>query len=131
MINGYAYITLLVNDQDEAVSFYQEKLGLEVRMDVPFTPEDRWVTVAPVGAFYPEISLTKASSSAQQGAVGQQTADVVLLVLTTEDVAQSRAELVSKGVNVVSEIETVPWGRFFSLKDPYGNLIDVLQPAPR
>ena len=131
MINGYAYITLLVNDQDEAIAFYQEKLGLEVRMDVPFSPEERWVTVAPVGALYPEISLTKASNSAQHGAVGQQTADTVMMVLTTEDVVQSRAELVSRGVNVVSELESVPWGRYFSLKDPYGNLIDVLQPAPR
>ena len=131
MINGYAYITLLVNDQDEAIAFYQEKLGLEVRTDVPFSPEERWVTVAPVGAFYPEISLTQASSSAQRGAVGRQTADTVMLVLTTENVVQSRTELVAKGVNVVTDVESVPWGKYFSIKDPYGNLIDVLQPAPR
>ena len=131
MINGYAYITLLVNDQDEAIAFYQEKLGLEVRLDVPFSPEERWVTVAPVGASYPEISLTQASSTAQRGAVGQQTADTVMLVLTTEDVERSRAELIGRGVNVVGEVESVPWGRYFSIKDPYGNLIDVLQPTPR
>ena len=43
MLNGYAYITVLVNDQDEALKFYQETLGLELRMDVPFSPDRKSV----------------------------------------------------------------------------------------
>jgi predicted enzyme related to lactoylglutathione lyase len=131
MLNGYAYITVLVNDQDQALKFYQETLGLELRMDVPFSPEERWVTVAPVGADYPEISLEVAVSPAQKNAIGQQAGDTVLVVFTTENADQSHADLTAKGVQVLGEPENVPWGRQFALKDPYGNLISVLQPAPR
>ena len=131
MLNGYAYIMLLVNDQDEALKFYQETLGLELRMDVPFSPEVRWVTVAPNGTFYPEISLIQASSTAQKTAIGQQTGDTTSLVLTTENADESHTELTAKGVNIVSEPENVPWGRQFEIKDLYGNLISILQPAPR
>jgi predicted enzyme related to lactoylglutathione lyase len=131
MLNGYAYITVLVSNQDQALKFYQETLGLELRMDVPFSPEERWVTVAPVGADYPEISLEVAVSPAQKNAIGQQAGDTVLVVFTTENADQSHADLTAKGVQVLGEPENVPWGRQFALKDPYGNLISVLQPAPR
>jgi predicted enzyme related to lactoylglutathione lyase len=131
MIDGYAYITLLVNDQDEAVKFYQDIVGLEVRMDVPFSPDVRWVTVAPQHAAFPEISLTAPSSDAQRAAVGKQTGDTIVLVLTTPDADAMHANLTAKGVSVVVQPENVPWGRHFSFKDPYGNLIDVLQPAQR
>jgi uncharacterized glyoxalase superfamily protein PhnB len=131
MINGYAYITVLVSNQDQALKFYQETLGLELRMDVPFTPEQRWITVAPVGVDYPEISLDVAASEAQKNAVGKQAGDTALLVLTTDNADQTHADLKAKGVELMGEPENMPWGRQFYLKDLYGNLISILQPAPR
>jgi predicted enzyme related to lactoylglutathione lyase len=131
MINGYAYLTLMVKNQDEALKFYQEKLGLEVRQDVPFGPDIRWVTVAPKGVMFPEISLNVPQSEAARAAIGKQTGDYVTFVMTTEDVDAYHKELTAKGVDVQGEPENVPWGRFFSFKDLYGNLIDVLQPAFR
>jgi catechol 2,3-dioxygenase-like lactoylglutathione lyase family enzyme len=40
-----------VNDQEEALAFYTEKLGMEVRADVtlPEMGNFRWLTVGPVG----------------------------------------------------------------------------------
>jgi predicted enzyme related to lactoylglutathione lyase len=131
MLNGYAYITVLVNDQDEAIKFYQETLGLELRMDLPFSPEVRWVTVAPNGTFYPEISLVKASSVTQKNAIGQQAGDYTALVLTTENADESHAEFSAKGVTILGEPVNVPWGREFEIKDLSGNLITILQLAPR
>ena len=131
MLNGYAYITLLVKNQDEALKFYQETLGLELRMDVPFSPTERWVTVAPEGAMFPEISLIEASSEAQKKVVGQQAGDYVMLVLTSSNADQSYASLNTKGVELLGEPENLPWGRQFQLRDPYGNVISVLQPSPR
>ena len=130
MLNGYAYITVLVNDQDEAIKFYQETLGLELRMNVPFSPEVRWVTVAPVGAFYPELSLVKASSEAQKNAVGKQAGDYSAFVLTTENADDSHADFKAKGVSV-GELTDMPWGREFEVKDPSGNTITIMQPAPQ
>ena len=131
MVNGTAYITVLVKNQDEALKFYQEKLGLEVRLDVPFGPQERWITVAPKGSNGPEFSLVEANSPAKQGAVGQQAGDHVLFVLTTEDVDRDHADFKYKGIEVLGEPENLPWGRHFLFRDPYGNLLDLLQPAPR
>ena len=131
MINGYAYLTLMVNNQDEALAYYQEKIGLEVRQDLPFGPDVRWVTVAPKGVMFPEISLTQASSEATRAAVGKQTGDYVVFVLTTENADAYHSELSAKGVDVQGAPEDMPWGRFFSFKDLYGNMIDVLQPTMR
>ena len=50
-----ALVSVLVNDQDEALHFYTEKLGLEKRMDVTFGPGLRLVTVASRGLKKPEI----------------------------------------------------------------------------
>lgn len=131
MLNGYAYITLLVNNQDEAIKFYQETLGLELRLDIPFSPEERWVTVAPHGGVYPEISLVKTSSQAQKDAVGKQAGDYTMLVLTTESADQSHKDLTAKGVEMLGEPVNVPWGREFQIKDPYGNVLNILEPAQR
>ena len=131
MINGYAYITLMVSDQDEALAYYQEKIGLEVRQDLPFGPDIRWVTVAPKGVMFPEISLTQPSSDATRAVIGQQTGDTVVFVLTTDNADMYHTELTAKGVNVLGEPESLPWGKHFFFKDLYGNLIDVLQPAMR
>ncbi|GAC1617604.1 MAG: hypothetical protein NVS4B7_09910 [Ktedonobacteraceae bacterium] len=46
-IPSLAIISILVTDQDEALSFYTEKLGLEKRADITFGPDLRWLTVAP------------------------------------------------------------------------------------
>ena len=66
-------------------------VGFELRMDVPFSPEQRWVTVAPVGMDYPEISLDMAASESQKNAVGKQAGDTALLVLTTDNADQTYA----------------------------------------
>ncbi len=52
-----AIISVLVDNQDEALQFYTEKLGLEKRTDVTFGPGMRWLTVAPRGQRRPEIAL--------------------------------------------------------------------------
>ena len=55
-VQGKTHITqvgrvmVLVSDQDRAIAFYVEKLGFELRADVPFGDGDRWVEVAPPGA---------------------------------------------------------------------------------
>jgi predicted enzyme related to lactoylglutathione lyase len=55
---------------------------------------------------------------------------VITFVLTTENADESHAEFKAKGVNV-GELVNVPWGREFEIKDPSGNAITILQPAPR
>ena len=56
-ITPLAIISILVEDQDEALRFYTEQLGLEKRADVTYGPGLRWLTVAPKGQQKPEIAL--------------------------------------------------------------------------
>src|SRR5439155_13822958 len=58
-----AIVPIVVADQDEALCFYIEKLGLEKRTDVTFGPDMRWLTVAPKGQKKPEIALAKPEAS--------------------------------------------------------------------
>ena len=57
MITRLARVTIYVRDQDEALRFYTETLGLEKRADVTFGPGARWLTVAPAGQRDVEILL--------------------------------------------------------------------------
>ena len=47
-----------VSDQDSAISFYCDKLGLEKRSDVPFGNGDRWVEVTAVGTQTLRLSVS-------------------------------------------------------------------------
>src|SRR5437660_339238 len=58
-ITPLAIISIPVEDQDEALHFYTEKLGLEKRADQTYGPELRWLTVAPKGQRRPELALAK------------------------------------------------------------------------
>src|ERR1700722_15029000 len=50
-ISQIGTVMVPVSDQDRAIEFYCEKLGLEKRSDVPFANDSyRWVEVAPAGA---------------------------------------------------------------------------------
>ena len=50
MFNSIGTISLKVSDQDRALDFYVNTLGFEKRSDMPMSPEERWLTVAPPGA---------------------------------------------------------------------------------
>jgi catechol 2,3-dioxygenase-like lactoylglutathione lyase family enzyme len=127
---------LWVRDQDEALAFYTEKLGWEVRADytLPELGDFRWLTVGPPAQ--PDISVVlmtipgppvfEAETADQlrdlmaKGAVGT-------LFLTTDDCHAAYRELRDRGVEFVEEPEERPYGIDSSLRDPSGNSIRVTQ----
>jgi catechol 2,3-dioxygenase-like lactoylglutathione lyase family enzyme len=112
-----------VSDQDRAIEFYTQTLGLELRTDVPYGEGDRWVDVAPQGA-----DTTIALVPPQQG----QSVGVPLnLGLTTEDVEGDHAALKEAGADVDDIIRAGdPVPDMFFLRDQDGNTMFVVQ-APR
>jgi lactoylglutathione lyase len=50
MLTMIGTITVHVTDQDKALAFYTQKLGFEMRADMPMGPDQRWLEVAPPGA---------------------------------------------------------------------------------
>src|ERR687896_1523239 len=57
MIQRQSHSTIYVIDQEEALAFYRDKLGFEVRTDMPMTDDLRWLTLSPKGQPDLEIVL--------------------------------------------------------------------------
>jgi catechol 2,3-dioxygenase-like lactoylglutathione lyase family enzyme len=109
-----------VSDQDEAIAFYTEKLGLELRSDVPFGNGDRWVEVAPSGA-----ATTLALVVPREGeATGIETR----VAFSTTDIDADHADLQARGVDVDAEVMRMgdPVPPMFFLRDHEGNKLLIV-----
>lgn len=132
---------LWVHDQDEALAFYTEKVGMEVRADVTLAEMDnfRWLTVGPPGQEDVSITLMAIPSppvmdveTAEQvkGLVAKGFAGTVFL--TTGDCQASYEELKARGVDFTEAPEERPYGIDSGFRDPSGNsirLTEVRMPA--
>ena len=132
---------LWVHDQDEALAFYTEKLGMEVRSDVtlPEMGDFRWLTVGP--AEQPEISIVLMAipgAPMMDDETSQQVRDLVAkgfagtVFLTTDDCQASYEELRARGVEFTEPPEERPYGIDSGFRDPSGNsfrLTEVKLPA--
>ena len=127
---------LWVHDQDEALAFYTEKLGFEVRTDatLPELGNFRWLTVSPAGQ--PDVAIVLMAipgppmmddETAEQlrSLVAKGWAGTVFL--TTDDCQASYEELKGRGVEFVEEPEERPYGIDSAFRDPSGNNIRVTQ----
>ena len=74
-------VSLVVNDYDEAIDFYTNKLDFELIEDTRLNDEKRWVLIAPRVAKETRILLAKAASPEQSKSVGNQTGGRVFLFL--------------------------------------------------
>lgn len=133
MIIRLIRVTILVRDQDEALQFYTEKLGLEKRADTTFGPNYRWLTVAPRDQHDMEIVLQAPHPvvHGEQGAqdmlsrVGQGTT----WVFATDDCRTDYETLRERGVTFQSPPTEQPYGVEAIFEDLYGNAFSLLQPA--
>jgi catechol 2,3-dioxygenase-like lactoylglutathione lyase family enzyme len=127
---------LWVNDQDEALAFYTDKLGFEVRSDVtlPELGNFRWLTVGPAGQ--PDVAIVlmaipgapvmdDSTASQVRSLMGKGFAGTVFL--TTDDVRASYDELRARGVEFVEQPEERPYGIDSSFRDPSGNNIRLTE----
>jgi uncharacterized glyoxalase superfamily protein PhnB len=124
-----------VHDQDEALAFYTEKLGFEVRSDVtvPELGNFRWLAVAPPGQdefslvlmAIPEGLMDDETRSKVQELMGKGFAGT--LFLTTDDVRRDYEELKARGVEFTEAPEERPYGIDSGLRDPSGNSIRLTQ----
>jgi uncharacterized glyoxalase superfamily protein PhnB len=127
---------LWVNDQEEALAFYTEKLGFEVRADVtlPELGDFRWLTVGPTDQ--PDIAIALMAIPGPP-VMDAETADQVraltakgfagTVFLTTDDCHAAYDELKSRGVEFVQEPEEQPYGIDSAFRDPSGNNIRLTE----
>ncbi|MFC9438578.1 VOC family protein [Nocardia sp. NPDC057030] len=120
------HVAMLVGDQDRALEFYRDVLGLEVRQDMPF-PGGRWLTVGPVGQpglefilEVPEMNPDAAAREAAQARLNNGAAGT--LIFTVQSADDTFARLRDAGVEVTQEPISQPYGmRDCGFRDPWGN----------
>jgi catechol 2,3-dioxygenase-like lactoylglutathione lyase family enzyme len=128
-----------VHDQDAALEFYTNKLGMEVRSDVtmPELGGFRWLTVGPVGQ--PDIDIVlmaipgppvmdAATADQVRDLMGKGFAGTVFLV--TDDCQKSYEELSARGVEFTETPEERPYGIDAGFRDPSGNSFRLTQVNP-
>jgi len=127
---------LWVHDQDEALAFYTQKLGMEVRTDatMPEMGNFRWLTVGPAGQ--PDVAIVLMAipgppimdpDTAEQvrGLMAKGFAGTVFL--TTDDCRADYEQLTARGVEFTEAPSERPYGIDSGFRDPSGNSIRLTQ----
>ena len=123
---------MIVDDQDKALAFYRDVLGLELKNDVPLGDE-RWLTVASPEQPDVEIVLVTASmghSPQDADALSALLAKGVLgsAIFATDDLAATFERLRTAGAEVLQEPIDQPYGvRDCAFRDPAGNTVRINQ----
>ena len=119
---GVAMFT--VTDPDAALAFYTEKLGFEIRADLRFGEhgENRWLEVAPPGSTARLALNPPMGTEPGGGGIGIETPDVLGEYARLREIG---------GVDLGDEPQRIPGAPLlFMLRDPDGNTIAVVEPAP-
>lgn len=123
------HIALVVDDYDEAIKFYTEKLNFTLWEDTRQSATKRWVLVAPRGSEECCLLLAKGVSDEQKSRIGNQTGGRVFLFLKTDDFWRDYRTMLDKGVNFIREPKTEEYGTVAVFEDLYGNLWDLVELA--
>jgi catechol 2,3-dioxygenase-like lactoylglutathione lyase family enzyme len=139
MISNLSAVSVWVHDQDDALRFYTDKLGFEVRQDVtlPELGDFRWLTVGPAGQdevalalmavpgppVFDEETAGQVRTLMGKGAAGG-------LFFATDDCRATYEELRGRGVEFSEPPSERPYGIDAALNDPSGNSIRIVQAAP-
>jgi predicted enzyme related to lactoylglutathione lyase len=135
VLNSINISHVFVADQDQALDFYVNKLGLEVEddQDLGFM---RWLTVRIPGDRSRYILLEKPGPPSMDEAAAAQMRELIAkgasgfaVGFTTDNVRKTYEELVSKGVDVTQEPVEQPYGTDIGIRDPFGNHIRIVQYA--
>jgi uncharacterized glyoxalase superfamily protein PhnB len=127
---------LWVHDQDEALAFYTQKLGMEVRIDatMPELGDFRWLTVGPVGQ--PDVAIAMMAipgppimdpDTAEQVRALMAKGFAGTVFLTTEDCRADYEQLRARGVEFTEAPAERPYGIDSGFRDPSGNSIRLTQ----
>jgi catechol 2,3-dioxygenase-like lactoylglutathione lyase family enzyme len=136
MLQQLTHVNVWVHDQDEALAFYTEKLGLELRDDVtvPEMGNFRWLTVGLPGQSDAALTLMavpgppvfdadtreQLKALVAKGAAGG-------LFFSTDDCQATYEELKGRGVEFTEEPSQRPYGIDAAFRDPSGNNVRMVQ----
>ena len=119
----------MVQDYDEGIAFYTQKLRFKLVEDTALSPDKRWVLIAPLGATETCLLLAKAATQEQQLSVGNQTGGRVALFLSTDNFKRDYEYMQEQGITFCGPVRAEKYGMVTVFKDLYGNLWDLIEPV--
>ncbi len=131
MKQSIAHVALIVEDYDNAIDFYTNKLHFTLIEDT-YQPEQdkRWVVVAPPNSIGTTLLLARASKPEQETFIGNQSGGRVFLFLRTDDFRRDYNDMVERGIHFVREPKDADYGTVAVFEDLYGNLWDLVEFGP-
>jgi catechol 2,3-dioxygenase-like lactoylglutathione lyase family enzyme len=137
MITRLSHVSMFVNNQDDAKTFYVDTLGFEVRTDQTMDNGFRWLTVGPKGQ--PDLEIVLMAPKPGPMLDEEAAAAVRLLlkkgvlgagVFEVDDCRKTYEELKAKGVQFAGAPEERFYGIEAIMKDGLGNWFSMTQPKP-
>ena len=131
-----SHVNVWVHDQDEALAFYTQKVGMEVRQDVTMAEmgDFRWLTVGPAGQ--PDVAIVLMAIPGPP-VFDAETADQIrtltakggagTVFLVTDDCQADYEQMRSRGVEFTETPEDRPYGIDAGFRDPSGNNVRLTQ----
>lgn len=118
MIQKIGKITIYVDNQEEAIKFWTEKLNFVVKLEQPMGPKMKWVEVGPSeNEFTTFVLYDKHLMKAQKPSL---TLEHPSVILSTDDIESTYNNLKENNVEA-GELNIMPYGKMFSFKDQDGN----------
>jgi predicted enzyme related to lactoylglutathione lyase len=121
MLEKVYYTSVLVSDQDRALDFYTNVLGLEKRAENPLPDGSRFLAVGVKGQDF-MLVLWPGTPGQAQPVQGRIPASVTI---ETEDCRKAHEELKSRGVEFETDVLEQPWGYVALFQDPDGNRLQL------
>jgi predicted enzyme related to lactoylglutathione lyase len=114
MIKAIKFVSIPVRDQDAALDFYTEKLGLQIVTDQPFDGKQRWIELRIPGSETKIVLFTPPGHEERIGTFSNVT-------FMTDDMDGTYEVLKGRGVEFIAPPTKAPWGHFAKFQDLDGN----------
>jgi catechol 2,3-dioxygenase-like lactoylglutathione lyase family enzyme len=121
-----ATVAIVVREYDEAIIWFVEKLGFELREDKDLGDGKRWVRVAPAGGAT-DILLARAVTPKQTAAIGNANGGRVSLFLHSDNFSVDYDRMKTQGIEFVEEPRCESYGWVVVFIDLYGNKWDLVE----
>jgi predicted enzyme related to lactoylglutathione lyase len=123
MLEKIVYVSMFVTDQDKALEYYTNVLGLEKQVDVPTPDGPRFLTVGVKGQDF-QLVLWPGKPGQAQPAQGRIPAQYTI---ETRDCRGTYETLKARGVKFETGVLEFPWGYIAVFQDPDGNRLQIRQ----
>jgi predicted enzyme related to lactoylglutathione lyase len=121
MLESIFYTTMYVSDQDRALDFYTNALGLEKRVENPTPDGPRFLTVGVKGQDFQLVLWPGTPGQGQPVEAGIPAA----CTIETGDCQKAVETLKSRGVKFETGVLEFPWGYVAVFEDPDGNRLQL------